>query len=492
MCNQCQHRSLAYRVCHPFHKIHVDPHESARELLGSPILGTISERRDGSVEPRQVYACKRHNSVAWPHHKVAGFSPEMAPPLCEGVSGALPEPASDSRQRSPPLTRRRTESNGSDSSSSSSGSEMKHFRFVVRRQESLSRERPSMKQRSLSEDYKSMNVSSNGKWLSDTEVFETIQIQDLADEDVGKVYSKFLQAHRCYDLIPISSKLVVFDTTLHVKKAFFALVYNGVRAAPLWDHATQSFVGMLTITDFIKILHKYYKAPLEKIAEVEEHKIQTWRQEFKIGQNLTRISPEASLYDAVSILKQHKVHRLPVVDRQTGNVLHVLTHKRILRFLHHFVRELPEPAMMERGVGELGVGTYGELATTTYDMPLIDALALFLRHRVSALPVVDADRRVLDVYAKFDVINLAAEKTYSNLDVTIFEALQHRTGKQDKVHTCLATDSLRHVLETIVRAEVHRLVIVDTENRIEGILSLSDMFNHMVLKPVENDVKSGK
>jgi hypothetical protein len=28
-----------------------------------------------------------------------------------------------------------------------------------------------------------------------------------------------------------------------VKKAFFALVTNGVRAAPLWDSKKQSFVG---------------------------------------------------------------------------------------------------------------------------------------------------------------------------------------------------------------------------------------------------------
>jgi 5'-AMP-activated protein kinase regulatory gamma subunit len=41
-----------------------------------------------------------------------------------------------------------------------------------------------------------------------------------------------------------------------VRKAFFALVYNGVRAAPLWDSAKQEFVGMLTITDFIHILHR--------------------------------------------------------------------------------------------------------------------------------------------------------------------------------------------------------------------------------------------
>jgi hypothetical protein len=32
---------------------------------------------------------------------------------------------------------------------------------------------------------------------------------------------------------------VVFDTQLLVKKAFFALVYNGVRAAPLWDSKEQ-------------------------------------------------------------------------------------------------------------------------------------------------------------------------------------------------------------------------------------------------------------
>lgn len=30
---------------------------------------------------------------------------------------------------------------------------------------------------------------------------------------------------------------------LQVKKAFFALVANGVRAAPLWESKKQSFVG---------------------------------------------------------------------------------------------------------------------------------------------------------------------------------------------------------------------------------------------------------
>ena len=36
-----------------------------------------------------------------------------------------------------------------------------------------------------------------------------------------------MKEHLCYDLIPTSSKLVVFDTKLSVKKAFYALVANG-------------------------------------------------------------------------------------------------------------------------------------------------------------------------------------------------------------------------------------------------------------------------
>lgn len=40
----------------------------------------------------------------------------------------------------------------------------------------------------------------------------------------------------------------------------------------------------------------------------------------------------------------------------------------------------------------------------TPDTKLIDALAQFVARRVSALPVVDEDNIVRDIYAKFDVI----------------------------------------------------------------------------------------
>ena len=108
---------------------------------------------------------------------------------------------------------------------------------------------------------------------------------------------------------------VVITLSLQVKKAFFALVTNGVRAAPLWDSKKQSFVGkqflehcftgilywawreafeqcwgllswplgMLTITDFINILHRYYKSALVRL-------LSPWAKPLSCPESLTLIS----------------------------------------------------------------------------------------------------------------------------------------------------------------------------------------------------------
>ncbi|XP_076617055.1 5'-AMP-activated protein kinase subunit gamma-2-like isoform X3 [Chaetodon auriga] len=308
---------------------------------------------------------------------------------------------------------------------------------------------------------------------------------DAAEQSERDIYMRFMKCHKCYDIIPTSSKLVVFDTTLQVKKAFFALVANGVRAAPLWESKKQSFVGMLTITDFINILTRYYKSPMVQIYELEEHKIETWRELYlqETFKPLVHISPDASIFEAVYSLIKNKIHRLPVIDPVSGNALYILTHKRILKFLQLFVCEMPMPAFMKQTLEELAVGTYANIAYIHPDTPLITALSVFTHRRVSALPVVDHNGKVVDIYSKFDVINLAAEKTYNNLDVTVTQALRHRSQYFEGVMKCNKLETLETIVDRIVKAEVHRLVVVDEESRIVGIVSLSDILQALVLTP---------
>ncbi|XP_067108796.1 5'-AMP-activated protein kinase subunit gamma-1-like isoform X1 [Osmerus mordax] len=310
---------------------------------------------------------------------------------------------------------------------------------------------------------------------------------DAAVEPESDIYMRFMKSHKCYDIVPTSSKLVVFDTALQVKKAFFALVANGVRAAPLWDTEKQCFVGMLTITDFIIILHRYYKSPMVQIYELEEHKLETWREVYlqETFKPLVNISPDASIFDAVYSLIKNKIHRLPVIDPVTGNALYILTHKRILKFLQLFVCEMPKPAFMKQTLGELGIGTYNHIAFIHPDTPIIKALNIFVERRVSALPVVDVSGKVVDIYSKFDVINLAAEKTYNNLDITVTQALKHRSQYFEGVMKCHRQETLETIVDRIVKAEVHRLVVVDEHSSIEGIISLSDILQALVLSPAD-------
>ncbi|XP_051555250.1 5'-AMP-activated protein kinase subunit gamma-1-like isoform X5 [Myxocyprinus asiaticus] len=317
-------------------------------------------------------------------------------------------------------------------------------------------------------------------------LLEKLELDDeAAEEPDSDIYMRFMKSQKCYDLIPTSSKLVVFDTTLQVKKAFFALVANGVRAAPLWETKKQTFVGMLTITDFIIILHRYYKSPLVQIYELEEHKIQTWRELYlqETFKPLVSISPDASIFNAVYSLIKNKIHRLPVIDPVTGNALYILTHKRILKFLQLFVCEMPKPAFMRQNLEELGIGTYSNIAFIHPDTPIIKALGIFVERRISALPVVDVAGKVVDIYSKFDVINLAAEKTYNNLDITVTQALLHRSQYFEGVMKCYRHETLETIVDRIVKAEVHRLVVVDDNSSIEGIISLSDILQALVLTP---------
>ncbi|XP_035430890.2 uncharacterized protein LOC118263163 isoform X2 [Spodoptera frugiperda] len=311
---------------------------------------------------------------------------------------------------------------------------------------------------------------------------EKVSLSDL-EEDESQIFVKFFKFHKCYDLIPTSAKLVVFDTQLLVKKAFFALVYNGVRAAPLWDSQRQKFVGMLTITDFIKILQMYYTSPNVAMEELEEHRLETWRLLKGSVVPLVSIGPDNSLFDAIRMLITNRIHRLPVIDPETGNVLYILTHKRILRFLFLYINDLPKPSYLQNKLRDLRIGTLNDIETATEDTSIIDALRKFVNRRVSALPLIDSEGRLKDIYAKFDVINLAAEKTYNNLDVSLKTANEHRNEWFEGVQKCTLDETLFDVMERIVRAEVHRLVVVDENDKVIGIISLSDLLMYLVLRP---------
>uniref|UniRef100_A0A672PYZ7 5'-AMP-activated protein kinase subunit gamma-1-like n=2 Tax=Sinocyclocheilus grahami TaxID=75366 RepID=A0A672PYZ7_SINGR len=276
------------------------------------------------------------------------------------------------------------------------------------------------------------------------------------------------------------SAFVIRETTNN--KCYSTLLKTRCSCSPC---AISVFAGMLTITDFINILHRYYRSPMVQIYELEEHKIETWREvylQYSLN-SLISITPDASLFEAIYSLLKNKIHRLPVIDPESGNVLHILTHKRILKFLHIFGSMIPKPQFLQKRIEEVKIGTFKTVATVRETETVYDALSIFVERRVSALPVVNEQGKVVALYSRFDVINLAAQKNYNNLNMTMQEAIQSRSCCIEGVLKCYPHETLETIIDRIAEAEVHRLVLVDTEDVVRGIVSLSDLLQALVLTP---------
>jgi len=309
------------------------------------------------------------------------------------------------------------------------------------------------------------------------------------DDDIQKFFKDF----KCYDIIHPNTKLVVLDTGVTLKKALHAMMEQGVRACPLWNSEKNSYVGMMTITDFIRILQKNYKGPDVPMEAFEKTTLNEWQKTIHSNKEFIHLTVDAGLTDACRILILNKIRRLPVIEPKTGNILSILNQKYLLKFLYN-IPNVTTLTFLKNSIEEAGLGTYDNIAVASKDTKVIEILNRFLGERITALPIVDEDNRLINIYSKFDVFNL---ESFADLEVSVESATKFRMYF-DRVYTCQGSDSVLDVMEKLVSANVNRLVIVDHDDRVKGIVTVSDMIDFLVLRnsdtcavsPVQRNIRA--
>jgi CBS domain-containing protein len=87
-----------------------------------------------------------------------------------------------------------------------------------------------------------------------------------------------------------------------------------------------------------------------------------------------------------------------------------------------------------------------------------------------ALPVVDDDHKVVGIISDRDICFAVATKGRLASEVAVGEI----TGGRP-VFTCTSNTSIQEALATMQQQQVRRIPVVSRENKIEGILSISDV-----------------
>ena len=251
--------------------------------------------------------------------------------------------------------------------------------------------------------------------------------------------------------------------------------------APVWDSTRRKYVGLLSVSDFLDILlATANEADRTLFLSLSQQRLCDWA-EFKRrrGTSISRllcISPESTLHEAVRQLLNYRVHRLCVVQLALADtILRILTNHGILRFLRQAC-----PQMATVSIRDLGIGVFENLLTLTYQTPISRAMEMLSMYRVSSIPVVDAHGRPVDVYSRSDIRYLAMDNAWTNLDISIEQALQpHQHGRT--LPLCTRDDTLQTVAGLLIACNKHSLICVHpTTGLVEGVVSLTDIFSFIL------------
>jgi len=194
---------------------------------------------------------------------------------------------------------------------------------------------------------------------------------------------------------------------------------------------------------------------------------------------------QLSLWDASQLFCEHRIHRLPIMQLgshffDATDVLYLLSLKDI--FSQPLVRQLEThwkiaPYTKETLI-DSRVGCWGDVAQVTNDTDLRSAIEIFLRKKVSSVPVVDDEGAAHDVLTKQDITEILAEKNSTNyldvLSMTAAEAIATRA--ETHFHPfCGSEDTIGEAMEMIALDHFQCLFVLDAHKSPIAAISIVDL-----------------
>ncbi|KAJ9614815.1 uncharacterized protein PV06_10949 [Exophiala oligosperma] len=310
------------------------------------------------------------------------------------------------------------------------------------------------------------------------------------DERAGlKAIRDFLRVRNCYEVLPLSFRLIELDVGLTVKESLNILVQCGIVSAPLWDSSTSTYAGLLTVNDFLNVV-RYYNLHADKLKDVDKLLLSDLKDVEKVlnvkPPETVSASPEAILYDALRKQLVSRARRIPLVsydsDTQRMMVTSVITQYRILKFIAMNVKETE---MLRKPLEMIKLGTYGNIVRCSMDTTMLDVIDEMVMKNISSVPVVTTEGVLLNVFEAVDVIEILKTGDYGNLTWTVGKALSARSPNHPGIYCCSLEDGLDTIMETIRKSRVHRLMVVDENNYLKGVLSLSDILHYILVEGQE-------
>ena len=140
-----------------------------------------------------------------------------------------------------------------------------------------------------------------------------------------------------------------------------------------------------------------------------------------------------------------------------------------------------------------------KLVTLTPDTPIFDAMGIFLKHRISGAPVVDADGGICGVVSEKDCMRVLAGGSYDHHEAE--ELLSVAGHMSTHLITINPDDGIYHIVDTFDKHGVRRLPVVENgklvgqvsrRDVLRGIKRMEDELMQYYAQPVPKDRRAPK
>jgi CBS domain-containing protein len=113
-------------------------------------------------------------------------------------------------------------------------------------------------------------------------------------------------------------------------------------------------------------------------------------------------------------------------------------------------------------------GKSADLVTIEPAATLADAVKLLAQHRIGAVVVTGADRRLVGILSERDIVRVLAKDGAAALQTPVSEAMTR------KVVTCAETETISEIMERMTAGKFRHVPVVD-QGRLIGIVSIGDV-----------------
>jgi CBS domain-containing protein len=202
---------------------------------------------------------------------------------------------------------------------------------------------------------------------------------------------------------------------------------------------------------------------------------------------LHTVLPETPLADAVQLLLD-KVYRTLLVVDGTGRLVGILTDGDLLNraeLLPPSVQrgltqaELARELQRLRRTGQtVGENMTPDPVTITAETPIPAVVKLMIERDVKRLPVVDEDNRLLGIVSRVDVLRALSQPAVAESprqNPPPGHHLQVDEIMMTNVPTVHVDASLAEVVELLVTSVQRRVIVIDDEHRVVGIITDGDL-----------------